>query len=224
VGDRVVVHSRRTIETSLSALLARLSAWVERWMRSRKEYGTMGLMTSQSLGHGYTREDFDRTPERDGYRYELLEGELIVSASPAPRHQLIVTELLVLLRQACPDDLRVVPAPLDVELEETSIVEPDLIVFDPVGLDARRLMAPPLLAVEVLSPSSRSRDQVKKKRLYERTGVASYWIVDPEDDISLTAWDLCDGHYRPVAAIAGDEEWTTAAPYEVTIVPSRLLR
>jgi len=80
-------------------------------------------------------------------------------------------------------------------------------------------------AVEVLSPATRRRDLGQKKRIYEQSGVAAYWVVDVEsDEIALTAWELRDGAYVAVAAIAGDEEWTATAPFEVTVVPSRLIR
>lgn len=171
-----------------------------------------------------TREDLDAMPD-DGKRYELIEGEIVMSPSPRSRHQVVLAGLFRLLDGACPDHLRVLFAPLDVVLEEHSVVEPDLVVFEPVALRERGLDTAPLLAVEVLSPSTRSRDLVRKKRLFERTGVPSYWVVDPdEDEITLTAWELREGRYEVVAAIAGDEEWTVTVPFEVTIAPSHLVR
>lgn len=163
----------------------------------------------------------------DGNRYELIEGEIVVSPSPRSRHQVVCARLFRLLDDRCPDPLMVLFAPLDVVLEEHSVVEPDLIVFDRDELGDRGLDTPPLLAIEILSPSTRGRDLVRKKRLYERTGVPSYWIVDPGDaegDVTVTGWELRDGRYEVVASIAGDEEWTATVPFEVTVVPSRLVR
>ncbi|MDQ6522750.1 Uma2 family endonuclease [Nocardioides sp. LHD-245] len=171
-----------------------------------------------------TREDLDAMPD-DGNRYELIEGEIVMSPSPRPRHQLVSTELLVRLYAACPDHLRVSQAPFDVVLGEHEILVPDILVVDPSKLDERGMNGPPALVVEVLSPSMRRRDLGQKKRIYERSGVAAYWVVDVEgDEIALTAWELRDGRYEAVAAIAGDEEWTATVPFEITVVPSQLVR
>ena len=173
-----------------------------------------------------TREDLDRMPD-DGNRYELIEGEIVVSPSPRSRHQVVLARLFRLLDDACQPGLMVLFAPLDVQLEEHSVVEPDLIVFDETALGQRGLDTPPLLAVEILSPSTRSLDLVRKKRLFERTGVASYWVIDPgdaDDEVSMTAWELRESGYEAVAAIGGDESWTARAPFEVTVVPSDLAR
>jgi Uma2 family endonuclease len=183
----------------------------------------MDVMTTPTLGPGHTRADLDRMPD-DGNRYELIEGEIVVSPSPTSHHQVISARLFRLLDDACPSGMMVLYAPLDVALDELSVVEPDLIVFDRADLGERGLDKPPLLAVEILSPSTRSRDLVRKKRLYERAGIQSYWVIDPDEDaIAMTAWELRDGRYQVVAAIAGDEEWEATAPYDVRVVPSQLV-
>lgn len=181
-------------------------------------------MVSMAAMDLLTREDLDRMPD-DGNRYELIEGEIVVSPAPRARHQLAVTSLIVLLHQACPEALRVSQAPFDVVLSELSVVQPDVFVLDPAGLDDRGLNTPPLLAVEVLSPTTRRRDVTTKKRIYEQAGVGAYWVIDVEhDEIAMTAWELRDGAYVVAAEIAGNEEWTATVPFEVTVVPSRLIR
>ena len=182
----------------------------------------MEIMSTPTLGPGYSRADLDRMPD-DGNRYELLDGEIVMSPSPHPRHQLMAVELLVSLHAACPDHLRVVTAPLDVVLADNTVVVPDLVVVAPTAFDDRGHNGPPLLAVEILSPSTRGQDLVRKKRIYEEAGISSYWILDPEVP-SLTAWELREGRYVSVAAIAGDESWAATAPYDVTLVPSALAR
>lgn len=181
----------------------------------------MGSMTTPTLGPGHTRDDLDRVPD-DGNRYELIEGEIVMSPSPRTRHQVIAANLFTLLRAACPPELMVLFAPFDVALEERSVVVPDLVVFDPVLADEHGLEAAPRLVVEILSPTTRGRDLVRKKRLYERSGVASYWIVDPDDEVSLTAWELRHGEYQAVASIAGPESWTASAPFPVTVSAAHL--
>lgn len=171
-----------------------------------------------------TREDLDRMPD-DGNRYELIEGEIVVSAAPVPPHQIAATRLLVTLAAACPAHLEVLHAPVDVVLGEHTVVQPDVLVLDPAATDDRGLNGPPLLAVEVLSPSTRGRDLGQKKRVYEQAGVAAYWVVDVAgDEVALTAWELRDGTFAAAAAIAGDETWTAAVPFDVTVVPARLRR
>ena len=97
-------------------------------------------------------------------------------------------------------------------------------VFEESQLGERGLDTPPLLAVEILSPGTRSRDLVRKKRLYERSEVRCYWVVDPDgDEIALTAWELQDGRYQVVAAIAGDEAWAATSPFAVTVAPGGLI-
>lgn len=118
-------------------------------------------------------------------RYELVDGELLVTPSPGPIHQGLVCELLVALRAYC-KATRVGVAcvsPSDIELESERITQPDVYVL-PVdehnrviaeGFPARTM----LLAIEILSPSSARHDRVTKRPLYQRN-VAEYWIVDPE--------------------------------------------
>lgn len=181
----------------------------------------MEVMTTPTLGPGHTRADLDRMPD-DGNRYELIEGEIVMSPSPRTRHQLVSARLFRLLDDARPEGTLVLYAPFDVVLEEDSVVEPDLVVFDESIATERGIEGRPDLVVEILSPSTRSRDLVRKKRLYERAGVPCYWVVDPDEEIALTAWELRDGSYQVVAAIAGDEAWAAKAPYDVTISPSLL--
>ncbi|TYL45002.1 Uma2 family endonuclease [Nocardioides sp. BGMRC 2183] len=182
----------------------------------------METMSTPTLGPGHTRADFDALPD-DGNRYELLEGEIVVAPSPGLDHQRLAGELYVTLREACPPEWMVLFAPFDVALAESTVVEPDLLVTERDRPTQRALEGPPLLAVEILSPSSRGRDQVRKKRLYEKAGVPSYWIVDPEVP-SLTAWQLQDGRYAAVASVAAEEEWTATEPFAVTLRPIELTR
>jgi Uma2 family endonuclease len=91
--------------------------------------------------------------------------------------------------------------------------------------DARRAVdgATSILAVEVLSPSSRRRDVGDKLTAYRDAGVPSYWVVDPVNP-RLRAWELEDGQYVEIADVSGDEEWTATEPFEVTVRPADLTR
>ncbi|HUR48912.1 MAG TPA: Uma2 family endonuclease [Acidimicrobiales bacterium] len=88
---------------------------------------------------------------------------------------------------------------------------------------AKRLEVPPLLAVEILSPSTRQRDLHLKKRAYEDASLGWYWIVDP-DAPSLTIFRLVDGRFVEEASVSGDDAYRSTAPVTVDIVPAELVR
>jgi Uma2 family endonuclease len=113
----------------------------------------------------------------------------------------------------------VLAAPTDVVLAEDTGVQPGLLVARREDFTDQALPTPPLLAVEVLSPSTRLVDLNLKMARFERAGVASYWVVDP-DVPRLVAWELREGRY---VEVAGDEAWTASTPYAVTVRPSQLL-
>lgn len=180
----------------------------------------MTIVTTLPHGRPLTRADLAGLPD-DGHRYELVDGVLVVSPSPRPRHQRVVLELAVLLRAACPAELEVFVAPLDVVLAEDTVLIPDVLVARRNDLDDTCLPAAPVLAAEVLSPSTRRIDLMLKRSRYEAAGVPAYWVIDP-DAPSLLAWRLADGTYREVGHVTGDEAFRTAEPFDVEVVPARL--
>jgi Uma2 family endonuclease len=181
----------------------------------------MGVVTTLPRGRSLTVADLEQMPD-DGHRYELVDGALLVTPAPSILHQTVSAHLLVALHAACPPRLKVLTAPVDVVLAEDTGVQPDLLVARRTDFTDKNLPGPPLLAVEILSPSTRSIDLLLKRERYERAGVASYWVVDPIEP-SLFAWQLRDATYQQVARVTSDEPWTATAPYPVTIVPSALL-
>lgn len=159
----------------------------------------------------------------DGNRYELIGGEIVVSPSPVPRHQVIVSRLFRVLLMSVPEHLEVIGAPLDTVLEVDSVVQPDLLVCRLSGFSARALEEAPLLAVEVLSPSTARRDLTVKRDLYERAGVAAYWVVDPEGP-ALNVWERgVEGYGEPVL-VGPDETWPGRTPFAAAVTPSDLVR
>jgi Uma2 family endonuclease len=165
--------------------------------------------------------DLDTMPD-DGHRYELINGALIVTPAPNVRHQIVSGELLSLLWDACPPHLRVLTAPLDVVLGESTAVQPDLLVARRDDFTEKNLPTAPMLAIEILSPSTQLVDLNLKKVAYEQAGVASYWVVDPSVP-RLLVWELVDREYLEVADITGDQQWTSTMPFAVTIVPAALI-
>jgi len=173
----------------------------------------------------FTRAERDALPD-DGRRHELLDGVLLMTPAPGRRHQDIVAGLLMALRRRAPRDCKVIIAPFDVALGDRTVLEPDVLVARRSDVTDRDLPTAPLLAVEVLSPSTRSFDLLRKKELLEQAGCPSYWVIEPgagDQEPELTAWELRDGSYVEVARVRGHEAWRARTPYDVTIVPADLL-
>ena len=131
-----------------------------------------------------TYDDFLGFPD-DGLRHELIDGEHYVTPSPNTVHQRLVGALHIALHNYLVETKRgeVFFAPFDVVLSEHDVVAPDLLVVldtQPDILTEKHVRGAPGIVIEVLSPGTRRRDETIKRRLYERVGVAEYWIVDPE--------------------------------------------
>ena len=121
-----------------------------------------------------TYEEYLLFPE-DGRLHELVDGDHCVTPAPTPRHQFILSNLHVALgRHVIERDLgRVAGAPFDVVLSDVDVVQPDLFYLSHERLDRlreTRLDGAPDLVVEVVSESTRKRDEILKRRLYEQRG------------------------------------------------------
>lgn len=179
-------------------------------------------MSSQlRWGAPVTYEALQRMPD-DGHRRELIDGQMLVTPSPIPLHQLCVVRIYDRLAAAVPSRHIVLVAPLDWKISDLSVVEPDVLVTRLDDVDGAFLSDTPLLVIEVLSPSTRLTDLGSKRMLYERSGVGDYWIVDPQVPC-LTALRLEDGTYREVAVVDGDDEYQASTPFPVQIRPSDLI-
>ncbi len=133
-----------------------------------------------------TYADYVRFPD-DRLRHEIIGGVHVVSPSPVTRHQRILGRLHVLLQLHLADHPigEVFLSPFDVLLSTFDIVVPDLVYLSHERarfLTTKNLQGPPDLVVEILSPGTRRRDRGVKRNLYERAGVAEYWIIDPVAD------------------------------------------
>lgn len=162
---------------------------------------------------GLTYAEYCALPD-DGLRYEILEGHLVSEPSPRTAHQRFAGKLFVVLYPYVASNRlgEVFIAPLDVILDDRSVVVPDLafVSSDRMGLVTERgIEGAPDLIVEVLSPGTARRDRVAKLRLYARHGVRHYWLADPEARI-VEAFELVDASYRVSASLAGDETFEPA--------------
>ena len=121
----------------------------------------------------------------DLQRWELIEGELFMSPAPTSFHQKLITRLVWMLAEQLETSgsASVFPAPFDVILSRNTTVQPDVVVIRKERIQLvtpRGLEAPPDLAIEVVSASSKVQDRAVKRSLYAKFGVPEYWLVDPD--------------------------------------------
>lgn len=152
------------------------------------------------MGHDaaqrWTADEFLRLPE-DTRRVELLDGEIVVT-TPLVHHQRVVMRLgAAFVSYLSTRGGEVFNVNVDIRIDDLNVVQPDVQLFLPEHLDrigSKRVEGPPDLAVEVSSPSMKGVDRIRKRSLYERFGVAEFWIVDLDDDV-IEAYRLVDGAY-----------------------------
>jgi len=172
-----------------------------------------------------TYRDYEALPA-DGRRYELLEGELLVTAAPGLPHQRLVGELFVLLKQHVEAHRlgEAFVSPVDCILSDTTVVQPDLVYLEAARSSlatARGIEGPPTLAVEIVSPSTARIDRGAKLQLYAKHGIAHYWIVDPEAR-SIEAYVLTGGVFRLAARLAGADRGSLPPFPDLTIAATLL--
>jgi Uma2 family endonuclease len=167
-------------------------------------------------GHSSTKltfADYELFPD-DGLRHEIIDGAHFVTASPVTRHQRISRELLYLFTgflKAHPMG-EVFDAPFDVVLSFFDVVVPDLVYISNQRahlLTEKNLQGVPDLVVEILSPTTRPRDERLKRDLYERAGVEEYWLVDPERNV-IDVYRRESGGFQPPVRYRPSDVMTTS--------------
>jgi Uma2 family endonuclease len=170
---------------------------------------------TQPPGHLLTIAEYAALPSDDRNRWELQEGNLVMSPSPTPRHMVAAAELYAQLRTQLSSDVRAVPdVDLDVQLaadgEPGTARRPDLVVvrrpeFDRVAREGGILRASAaLLVVEIVSPGSRRTDTLVKRVEYADAGIPHYWIIDIDPPTSLLALHLAGQFgYRDAGDVTG---------------------
>jgi Uma2 family endonuclease len=155
----------------------------------------------------YTYEDYLKTP--DDKSYELIEGALLMTPSPVPKHQRISKKIAVRLEQFVTEKNlgEVFYAPCDVHLDDENVLQPDILFIAKERLDIigdKNIQGAPDLVIEIISESSAYRDMVQKKKLYARFRVGEYWIVIPEE-ASIEIFILKDTTYLRYKNYTGDD-------------------
>jgi Uma2 family endonuclease len=149
--------------------------------------------------------------------YQLIEGYLIVTPAPSLRHQTLQWQLLAALGPYARDHQlgHIFGAPCDVLLREGEpavVVQPDVLLVATGGraeLTEARVVGPPDLVVEILSPGNARLDSVKKRALYEEHGVLEYWMVLPDlEQVEVLRRDI-NGKFGRPAVFESDDTLTT---------------
>lgn len=165
-----------------------------------------GSVRPVSPGVKLTYDDFVLFPE-DGRRHELIDGGHFVTPAPNMKHQVIVMNVGGMIWSYLQEHRigRVFAAPLDIVFSDFDVVEPDVLYLSNERAGAvstpRHLRGAPELVVEIGSKSTRKRDETTKRRLYERFGVAEYWVVDPDLDV-VKVYRRVAERYERVAELA----------------------
>jgi Uma2 family endonuclease len=185
------------------------------------------LHRAPSSLEGFTVEDLFALDLPEGYRTELIEGSFVVSPPPAKPHIFPNADLYELLLKTTPAGLRVLAVGAGLYASEHDYLIPDLMVVrDDTrgGLQEGFTPEEVLLAIEVVSPSSRSHDNVTKRNAYARFGLQHYWIADPKRKTLLILELGQDGSYVDKELLVPGQSWKASEPFEVTIDPAQIFR
>ena len=175
------------------------------------------------IGRELDLDDLYNTPD-DGNRYEILDSALVMTPAPSRSHQRALLRLAVLLHEpARAKGFEVFPAPFAWRIGPGQVPEPDVIVAAPEATSERAVEGPPVLVIEILSPTGQARDLDAKRRVYAEGGANFYWIVDPAVP-SLTVLRLVGEVYQEVAHVEGSNAYESGEPFAVRVVPRELTR
>ena len=170
------------------------------------------MVTTANPRIKFTYADYRNTP--DDKRYELIDGELIMAATPPIAHQRssleIVTSLYPFVLERALG--KIFYAPTDVVLSDTDVVQPDILFVSNERahiITEDNIRGAPNLVIEILSPSTAQRDRTLKRALYAKHGVQEYWQVDT-DARTIAVLTLSDNGFE-LAAVYGEGQ-TLASP------------
>ena len=156
----------------------------------------------------YTYKDYERLPE--GAPYQLIGGELVMTPSPVPYHQILIGRIFLKLSKYVEENSLgiVIFAPLDVYFSNTDTYQPDIIFISKERLNIigeKKIEGPPDLVIEILSPATAYYDLRTKKDVYEQSGVREYWIADPIQK-TIEVFVNKKGRFEPFSSAKGEGE------------------
>ena len=172
--------------------------------------------------HLLTLDEWDALPEDNSRHYELAEGILHVTPRALPLHNQVMFRLAGVLEAQLPVDLGVTIDnevlldsrwPATVRAPDVLIVPATVVKANPARFQAADL----LLAVEIVSPGSRTTDRHTKFFEYAEAGIPRYWIIDIEKRVSLSEYQLVDGEYELMAKHGGSAVLTSPAPVTIDL-------
>ena len=174
-----------------------------------------------------TYDDYAALPD-DGRRYELHAGELWVTPAPWTLHQRVSVALGALLYgHVTTRNLgEVLVAPTDCILSRHTVLQPDILFVERERLSIiteRAVEGPPMLVVEILSPSTARIDLERKRALYAEHGVPWYWIVDP-DARTIDALKLVGADWDAAGRLAGSTASRLPPLPELLLDPAAIWR
>jgi len=168
---------------------------------------------------GWTTDDLDALPD-DGVRRELLDGVLLVSPSPTDIHQIIAGRLMVALEGSCPDEFQVTQG-VEVRFDRHNAMIPDVLVAtDTAAQRGSHYYAPHevMLAVEIVSPSSKKMDRILKPAVFAAAGIPFYWRIETKGGFEVHTYriDPVSETYRLSGIFDSEidvtEPWTIRIP------------
>lgn len=131
-----------------------------------------------------TADEYNQLPETT-QPMELIDGEIIVSPAPLDYHQEILLNIAFVLRNVAPSSGFIRVSPIDVQLDDHNVVQPDVMWVSGSesicqrDAEGKRWYGGPDLVCEILSPGTAKRDRQTKFALYEKYGTREYWLLDP---------------------------------------------
>ena len=171
----------------------------------------------------YTYGDYIRWSEDE--RWELIDGVAYMMTAPNTKHQQLAWKIAAQIENYLSSretGCQAFFAPFDVRLPDAdeddrdvkSTVQPDIVIIcDPGKLDEKGCRGAPDFVIEILSPSTASKDSITKMELYERHGVKEYWIVDPINDLVFVRVIGKDARY------GSTKTFKTKDVIEATVLP-----
>jgi Uma2 family endonuclease len=151
----------------------------------------------------------------------LIDGDIFEMDSPTPTHQTIAFRILgILMTRLKVEGLFF--APLDVQLDDITVVQPDIFWISPESQNAmvtpKRVVGAPDLIIEILSPSTAGFDRKRKFKLYEAHGVRELWLVDPEAGL-VEVWHRVEGRFTRLDVYEAGETFESPLAGKVEVAP-----